>query len=84
MGGVQQWKAVNECIISMSKKATIQPHTCFECALAHLMRSAPHNPVVAECTITHERNVASTLIPCRHFKQRVGEAEINPMKPCCI
>ena len=45
--------------------------------MAHLMRSAPHNPVVAECAITHERNVASTLIPCRHFKQRVGEAEIH-------
>jgi DNA modification methylase len=79
VGGVQQWKAINKRIISMSKKATIQAHTCYQCCHAYLMRSAPHNPVVAECAITHQREVASTMIRCRHFKQRVGEAEINQM-----
>lgn len=63
----------------MSKKQIIQTHTCYQCSNAYLMRSAPHNPVVAECEITHERNVASTLIKCSHFKQRAGEAEINPI-----
>ena len=66
----------------MGKERKIEPHTCFECFSACLMKSSPHNPVVAECAITHERNVASTLIPCRHFKQRVGKEEIHPMIPC--
>jgi hypothetical protein len=66
----------------MGKERKVEPHTCFECRNAVLMRSAPHNPIVAECAITHEREVASTLIKCQHFKQRAGEAEINPMIPC--
>ncbi|WP_155952942.1 hypothetical protein [Prevotella sp. HUN102] len=56
-------------------------HSCYQCNNAYLMRSAPHNPVISECTITHEREVASKMIRCRHFKQRMGEAEINPMTP---
>lgn len=47
-----------------------------------LMRSVPQNPVVAECAITHQREVASTPIRCQYFKQRMGEAKINPMIPC--
>ena len=65
---------------NMAKKKTIEPHTCFECANAYLMRSIPANPIVSECTITKEREVASTLLKCEHFKPRVGDAVINPMK----
>ncbi|KGF24895.1 hypothetical protein [Prevotella histicola] len=63
----------------MAKK-NIEPHSCFECRFAYLMRSVPVNPIVSECTITKEREVASTLLKCEHFKPRVGEAVINPMK----
>lgn len=62
------------------KKKHIQLHRCFDCSHAYLMKSDKHDPIVSECSITHEREVASSLIPCRHFKQRMGEAEINPMK----
>lgn len=64
----------------MSKKQIIQVHTCFQCQFAYLMRSTSYNPVVAECAITHGREIASTPLRCRHFKQRIGDAAINPMK----
>lgn len=64
---------------NMAKKQTIEPRTCFECANAYLMRSIPVNPIVSECTITKEREVASTLLKCEYFKPRVGEAVIHPM-----
>ena len=63
----------------MSKKQLLIPHTCFECANAYLMRSEPVNPIVSECTITKEREVASTLLKCEHFKPRISGAVINPM-----
>ncbi len=63
------------------KKKPIQLHRCFDCSNAYLMRSSPHNPIVAECAITHNREVASMLIVCLYFKQRVGDAKINPMIP---
>lgn len=65
---------------NMAKKQTIEPHTCFECCFAYLMRSVPVNPIVSECTITKERNVARTPIKCQRFKNRIGCAKINPMK----
>lgn len=63
----------------MSKKQLLIPHTCFECANAYLMRSEPVNPIVSECTITKEREVASTLLKCEHFKPRVSGVVINQM-----
>ena len=66
----------------MSKKPTIQVHICFQCRNAYLMRSAPHNPIVSECVITHVREVASTPFKCFYFKQRMDDAEIHPMIPC--
>ena len=66
----------------MKKKPIAQVYTCFQCQFAYLMRSAPHNPIVSECSLTGERNVARTPIKCQHFKQRVSSAEINPMKSC--
>lgn len=65
----------------MAKK-NIEPHTCFECRFAYLMRSIPVNPIVSECTITKEREVASTLLKCEYFKPRVGEAVTHPMIHC--
>lgn len=64
---------------NMAKK-NVEPHTCFECRFAYLMRSVAVNPIVSECTITKEREVASTLLKCERFKPRVGDAVINPMK----
>lgn len=87
----RQWKRLSQDIgdaptlgaskkHNMAKKQTIEPHTCFECRFAYLMRSVPVNPIVSECTITKEREVASTLLKCEHFKPRVEEVIINPMK----
>lgn len=64
---------------NMAKK-NIEPHTCFECRFAYLMQSIPVNPIVSECSITKVREVASTLLKCEHFKPRVEEVVINPMK----
>ena len=66
----------------MSKKQIVQTHTCFQCQFAYLMRSASYNPIVSECTITKERNVAKIPIKCQYFKNRIGCAKINPMIPC--
>lgn len=66
----------------MSKKQLLIPHTCFECTNAYLMRSEPVNPIVSECTITKEREVASTFLKCQYFKPKVGEAVIHPMIHC--
>lgn len=66
----------------MSKKATIQAHTCNQCSHAYLMRSNPHDPIVSECSITKQREVASTPIRCGNFKQRLGDVTIHPMIPC--
>lgn len=64
---------------NMAKK-NIEPHSCFECRFAYLMRSVPVNPIVSECTVTKVREVASTLLKCEHFKPRVENVVINPMK----
>lgn len=66
----------------MKKKPINQAHTCYQCRNAYLMRSAPHNPIVSECAITHVREVASTPLKCSYFKQRMGDAEIHSMIPC--
>ena len=63
---------------NMAKK-NVEPHACFECANAYLMRSIPVNPIVSECTITKEREVASTLFKCEYFKPQNGKVEIYPM-----
>ena len=68
----------------MSKKATIQANTCYQCSHAYLMHSNPNDPIVSECSKTKQREVASTPIRCRNFKQRLGEAEIHTMIPSCI
>ena len=65
---------------NMAKKQTIEPHTCYECRFAYLMREDEINPTVSECTITKEREVASTLLKCERFKPRVEDVVINPMK----
>jgi len=61
-------------------KKTIELHACLGCQFAHLMRSENRNPIVSECTITKEREVASTLLKCEYFKPRAGDVMINPMK----
>ena len=61
-------------------KKTIELHACLGCQFAHLMRSENRNPIVSECRLTGEREVASTLLKCEYFKPRVGDAVINPMK----
>lgn len=52
---------------------------CLDCRHAYLMRSEPCNPIVAECTMTKERWVASMSPDCGKFARRIGEPVINPM-----
>jgi len=63
-------------------KKTIELHACLDCQFAHLMCSENRNPIVSECTITKEREVASVKRACRYFKPLIGEVEIHPMLPC--
>ena len=52
---------------------------CIGCAKAYLMRSKmPHNPIVAECTVNHERQVAeANQCKINSFEPLVGEAVIH-------
>lgn len=66
----------------IKKKEEIDPKDkcCRECQFAYLMRSEKWNPIVAECTKTKERFVASTCqTNCKTFKKREGEMVINEM-----
>ena len=60
-------------------KKTIELHACLGCQFAHLMRSDNRNPIVSECKLTGEREVASTLLKCEYFKPLNGKVEIYPM-----
>ena len=61
------------------KKAEVKNGKCYDCAKAYLMQSEKWNPIVAKCTVTGERWVASMTPECGVFDQREGEAEIHPM-----
>lgn len=63
----------------MGRKKELQFRICYDCANAHLMQWAD-DPVVAECGVNHERQVASTLLPCFNFKNRLGEPIIEKRK----
>ena len=87
----RQWKRLSQGIgdaptlgaernHDMAKKQTIEAHTCRECRFSYLMREDETDPLISECTITKEREVASSPVKCWHFKPRVEDAVINPMK----
>ena len=61
------------------KKQKSEPVRCYDCKLAYLMQSVKYNPIVAECSITKERNVSSTLLFCNIFKERKEEPTIHKM-----
>lgn len=61
------------------KKHTKANVSCYECKSAYLMQSAPCNPVVSECEIMHERNVASVKHNCRLYGKRIEDAVIHKM-----
>lgn len=54
---------------------------CIDCAKAYLMRSEmPCNPIVAECMVNHERQVAeANQCNINSFEPLVGEAIIHDM-----
>lgn len=53
---------------------------CYDCKFAYLMQSQPFNPVVAECTINKERQVARVCkCPIKKFEKLEGERETHPM-----
>ena len=54
---------------------------CIDCAKAYLMRSEmPCSPIVAECTVNHERQVAeANQCNINSFEPLVGEVVIHDM-----
>ena len=63
-----------------AEKVVKQKGRCMECAKAYLMQSAPHNPVVAECTVNHQRQVAeANMCSIGEFEVSSGETVIHKM-----
>lgn len=53
---------------------------CIECAKAYLMQSAPQNPIVAECEVNHQRQVAeANMCGIGCFEELSGETVIHNM-----
>lgn len=63
----------------MGRKKETHYHYCYDCQRAHLLQYY-HDPVIAECEVTHDKQVASTLLDCQAFQQRRGEAVIEHRK----
>ena len=36
--------------------------------------------MIAECEVTHDKQVASTLLDCDDFRERIGEPQIEHRK----
>lgn len=60
----------------MGKKKEISYNKCYDCSNAILMQYSD-DPIVAECKVNHERQVASTLLPCPHFINRLRDAVVD-------
>ena len=83
MGGVQQNKTADKCIIlKMGKKKDMPKHKCYDCKYAYLMRSNVHDPIIAMCEKTKEREVASTILHCPYFDKNAHPIVVHPMIPC--
>lgn len=67
---------------TIGSKHIINTHSCYQCSHAYLMRSNPNDPIVSECLITQQGEMASTPIKCVHFKPRIGDVKIHLMIPC--
>lgn len=59
-------------------KQTIKTIKCMDCINAALLQW-DNNPVIAHCRYSEYHNVANTLHPCIHFKQRLGNPEIRKL-----
>ena len=59
------------------KEHTFRP--CKDCQNAHLVEYTG-DPLIAECKANGEKNVASTLLDCIQFKQRMIEPTIEKRK----
>lgn len=56
-----------------------QLHRCYDCLKAHLIQWAD-DPIIAECSLTGERDVANSLNSCTSFKQGPKDQEIEHRK----
>lgn len=63
----------------MGKKKVITYRRCYDCAFAHLIQYAD-DPVVSKCDYERDVQVASTVLPCRHFRPNTGEPHIEKRK----
>ena len=59
------------------KEHIFQP--CKDCANAHLVEYTG-DPLIAECKVNGEKNVASTLLDCPYFMKRNLEPSIEKRK----
>lgn len=73
---------VSRRVTPKKKETKIDPKDmlCKKCVFAYLMQSLPYNPIVAECTKTKERHIASTpkTKDC-WFKENKEEIVIHEM-----
>ena len=63
----------------MGRRKETHYHKCYNCLRAHLVQYY-HDPIIAECEVTHDKQVASTLLDCDYFKERRGEPVIEQRK----
>ena len=63
----------------MGRRKETHYHRCYDCLRAKLIKYTG-DPIIAECEINHERQVASTLLDCEPFRPRIGEPQIEHRK----
>lgn len=65
----------------MMKKKDVQDDLkrCYDCLNAYLMRFHTTDPIVSQCKLSGERNVAVTPFRCSRFVDNLQQRVINPM-----
>lgn len=87
---IQQWKAKvrkerekEEKLKKREEKATGEAkgeNVCLNCVHAYLMQSSHNNPIVSECKLTKDRQVASMFVCTNGFEALSGRTpEIHEM-----
>lgn len=59
-------------------KQKVEVGCCYDCIHSYLMQSRPHNPIVSECSISKEREVAKVhMCKLEKFEKNEGEKVIH-------
>lgn len=62
----------------MAKKES-HVHVCYDCKMANIVKYTG-DPLIAECKLTGDKNLAQTHINCSSFLQRTAEVVIEHRK----